>query len=419
MNSINKPKINILLIGLSGVGKTSLCQAFGARPVEGFSYGFGLSKKAHIVEFTTDKCTYHIIDAPQIYNPRDEAMTRKHAEEMTRILNLASVPLVICFVICIQQHDMLPKSSDFVMMRTIAGYYNNQAQVKFSLIINRLTQPEFSVISNNSLYRGDFLKSFERNSGVPITDDDILLIHNMFLTHSPQEQKELLTSYLRKFEAGHIAQPINNNFSEDPFTTAYNASMQKYQNELKLIMEQNNMGHHNSFLQGLQQRQQEQQQNHMQVFQQMMAGNSIFSAATGFSGASSYQQQNPFNQFASTSAPPQSPTSPFATHNYLDQYLQQAAVNGNTASNAYLNQYSNTLNNNVLHQQAAFGATNIHHQQTPTNPSNTTNNELFGAAGAFVGGAMGVPGMSGSNNDMYGAAGSFVGGAVTAGCTIM
>ncbi|GAA5813694.1 hypothetical protein MFLAVUS_007180 [Mucor flavus] len=416
MNSTNKPKINILLTGLSGVGKTSLCQAFGARPVEGFSYGFGLSKKAQIVEFTTDKCTYHIIDAPQIYNPFDEAMTQKHAEEMTRILNLASVPLVICFVICIQQHDMLAKSSDFVMMRTIAGYYN-QAQVKFSLIINRLTQPEFTVISNNSMYRGEFLKSFERNSGVPITDDDILLIHNMFLTHSPQEKKELLTSYLRKFEAGHMsefAQPALN-LSEDPFTTAYNASMQKYQNELKVIMEQNNMGHHNSFLQGLQQMQQEQQQNHMQVFQQMMAGNSIFSAATGFAGDSSYQQQNPFNQFASA---PQSPTSPFPTNNYLDQYLQQAAVNGNTASNAYLNQYMSILNNNTFQQQAAFGATNIHNQQTPTNPSNT-NNELFGAAGAFVGGAMGVPGMSGSNNDMYGAAGSFVGGAVTAGCTIM
>ncbi|KAG2232853.1 hypothetical protein INT48_006305 [Thamnidium elegans] len=388
MNSTNKPKINILLIGLSGVGKTSLCQAFGANPVEGFSYGFGLSKKAQIVEFTTDKCTYHIIDAPQLYNPQDEAMTRKHADEMSRILNLASVPLVICFVICIQQHDMLVKSSDFVMMKTIAGYYN-QAQVKFSLIINRLTQTEFSVISNNSMYRDQFLKSFERNSGVPITDDDILLIHNMFLTHSPREQKELLTSYLRKFEAGQMSE--FGNLSDDPFITAYNESMQKYQSELKIIMEQNNMGHHN-------------------IFQQMMGGNSVFSSAP------SYQpQQNPFSQFASA---PQSPTSPYPANNYLGQYLQQAAVNGNAMSNAYLNQYLNSSNNNTYQQQAAFGATNIYNQQAPANPNNT-NNQLFGAAGAFMGGAMDVPSMSGSNNDIYGAAGSFVGGAVTAGCTIM
>lgn len=34
MNSISRPKINILLVGLSEIGKTWLCQAFGSNFID-------------------------------------------------------------------------------------------------------------------------------------------------------------------------------------------------------------------------------------------------------------------------------------------------------------------------------------------------------------------------------------------------
>ncbi|KAI9358684.1 hypothetical protein BD770DRAFT_386764 [Pilaira anomala] len=445
MNPTNKPKINILLFGSSGVGKTSLCQAFGSNFAEGFSYGFGLSKKAKIVEFVTERNVYHIIDAPGIYDPQNEVNTQKHAYEMTRILNLSSTPYVICFVICIQENTMSVKPSDFIMMKTIARYYN-QGQVKFSVIVNRLTTENgFSVISNNSQYRGEFLKSFERNGNVPITDDDILLIHDRFLYHSQQEQKELLTSYLRKFEAGHLPEfeqntnnkpHIINDFSMNDPMAFYNSYMASYQSQLNNILGQTtNMDQQNMYQQQIlkiQQQQQLQQQQNLALFQQIMGGKSAFAGSNSFGGGgggggyggattttSPYQQtqqvENPFiNQFTPGSSAPQSPAvqeNPYAANFQFIQQLQQNAIHGNPY-NSYPS--PNDTTTAFSYQQSAFGVTEDNSQKT------STSNTIFEAAGAFVGGAMGVPSMSsGSSNPMYGVAGTLVNGAVTAGCTIM
>ncbi|KAI9358683.1 hypothetical protein BD770DRAFT_410000 [Pilaira anomala] len=207
MNSItNKPVVNILLFGLPKVGKSSLCQAFGHEYSEqkGFSFGFGFSRRAKVVEFVNEKCVYRIIDAPGIYDPQNEAETQSHANEMNRNLNLSSsTPYIICFVIRIKENIMLVDPRDFIMMKTISRCYN-QGQVKFSLIINRLTENGFTDIANNFQFRRGFLESFKRNGNVSITEDNILFIRDGFLSYSKEGQRELLSFYLKKFEAVYL-----------------------------------------------------------------------------------------------------------------------------------------------------------------------------------------------------------------------
>lgn len=435
MDFTNKPKVNILLAGLSGVGKTSLCQAFGTNFVDGFSYGVGLSKKAKIVELKTEQNVFHIVDAPGIYDPRDISNTQRHGNEISKKLNLFSTPYVICFVICIQQHDMRVKYDDIMMMRTIKQYYG-QGQVKFSVIINRLTENEFQVFADNSHFRKEFLGSFERDAGIPITDDDILLIHDKFLTYSIQDRKELLSSYLKKFEAGHMSDfaGVMNNDSSSPvdFMAAYTAHSNAYRDEIMKIINQNAYSSHNNSMQMLQQSIQEQQMKQSQLIQQMLSNSLNQTSYPGF------QQSNQYMSGSNNNPSPSQPfNSPFASSNgFLDQYLQQSAANSTNMANNYINSYLNSginqsanpfqnYSNNLANaytnnpspannfQQAAF---------PPTESSNnSSSNNMFNAAGAFVGGAMGIPtaDFSQGSTSMYGAAGQFVGGAVTAGCSIM
>ncbi|CAO3609410.1 unnamed protein product [Mucor hiemalis] len=438
MDFTGKPKIKILLVGLSGVGKTSLCQAFGTNFVDGFSYGVGLSKKAKIVELKTEQNIFHVIDAPGAYDPRDTSNTQRHANEISKSLNLFSTPYVICFVICIQQHDMRVKYDDLMMMRTIKQFYS-QGQVKFSVIINRLTESEFQVFADNSPFRKEFLHSFERDAGIPITDDDILLIHDKFLTHSMQDRMELLTSYLKKFEAGHMsdfAHVMKNAveldvFSGDNFMASYNAYSNAYKDEISKIINQHAFSSQNNSMQILQQSIQEQQMKQTQLLQQMLGGN------LNQTSYPSFQQSNPYMPGSNnSSSASQTYASPFSSNNnFLNQYLQQAATNSSNMTNnyviSYLNgganqstnpfqSYSNAANAYTTNSPSASNFQQGAFSPTESNNNSSTNN-MFNAAGAFVGGAMGIPttDFSQGNSTMYGAAGQFVGGAVTAGCSIM
>lgn len=437
MDFTNKPKVNILLAGLSGVGKTSLCQAFGTNFVDGFSYGVGLSKKAKIVELKTEQNIFHVVDAPGLYDPRDISITQRNGNEISKKLNLFSTPYVVCFVICIQQHDMRVKYDDIMMMRTVKQYYG-QGQVKFSVIINRLTESEFQVFADNSHFRKEFLGSFERDAGIPITDDDILLIHDKFLTYSMQDRKELLASYLKKFEAGHMSDFAgvmnNNSFVQDDFMAAYTAHSNAYKDEIMKIINQNAYSSHNNSMQMLQQSIQEQQAKQSQFIQQMLSNSLNQSPYSGF------QQNNQYMTGSNNSNPsPSQPfTSPFSSNNnFLDQYLQQSAANSVNMTNNYINAYLNggvnqsanpfqNYSSNLANAYTTNSSSPANNFQQaafpPTECSNdSSSNNVFNAAGAFVGGAMGIPtaDFGQGNTSMYGAAGQFVGGAVTAGCSIM
>ena len=379
----NRQNINILLVGLSGAGKTSLCQAFGTHFVDGFSYGIGLSKKTKIVEVSTDQNAYHIMDAPGFYDALDPRVTQRHVAEVSKALNVASSPFVVCFVIHIQQHDMRVKQADLIMMRTIKQYVDSK--VKFSLIINRLTEREFAVFADDSRHRHDFLQLLKNQVGITFTDDDILLIHDKFLIQPVQAQRELLESYVKKFETGHqseFEQTMRNihqkdGLLHDNFMSGYNA------------MQQSNLfGPSQHTLQYIQQIQQESQKKQMEMFQQIMgSSNPLFAAAAASPSAS------PLPHMSGFGTTPQS--NPFA-----QGFSFQDQINASTsATNNYLNQYLNANGNTGLPFQ----------QQSPTN----SHSNLFNAAGSFASGAMG------GQDNMYNAAGQFVGGAVTAGCTIM
>lgn len=91
--------------------------------------------------------------------------------------------------------------------------------------------------SGKSNYKREFLSYFERDTGLSITDDDILLLHDRFLKHNIQNQTGLLTSYLRKLESGHISESEQmtktiqeaDGLANDNFMLGCNTSMHQYQ----------------------------------------------------------------------------------------------------------------------------------------------------------------------------------------------
>jgi GTP-binding protein EngB required for normal cell division len=202
-----KPKINILLVGSSGVGKSSLCQVFSSNL--GFSFGIGLSRRATVVEITTDKCTYSIVDAPRLYEEGNANATYRNTAEISKILSLtaSSTPFIVCFVICLDSNEYV-KQNDLGMMRTVKQCFEQQgssSNIKFSLIINRLSERGLTAFTEHAQYRQSILNLFGSDAGVTITEDDILLINDRFLQFTKEQQQGLLTDYVKKFEAGHAS----------------------------------------------------------------------------------------------------------------------------------------------------------------------------------------------------------------------
>jgi GTP-binding protein EngB required for normal cell division len=386
MNTNNsKAKINILLVGNSGVGKSSLCRVFSS--TLGFSFGIGLSRRATVVEIATDNCIYSIIDAPRFYEEGDDRATYRNTAEIAKILSLSasSTPFIVCFVICLDSSEYV-KQNDLGMMRVVKQCFEQQGSrnVKFSLVINRLSERGFTAFTEHAPYRQSLLNLFRNEAGVAITEDDILLINDRFLQFPKEQQQGLLTDYVKKFEAGHgsyydqILHQIDqfNTTGTDAFLTGYNLYQQQYQKQLESMLSSQISSQNQSYgvpwTAAIEQIKQQQQQ----MVASILAGGPANGVA-----ANPYMN---FNTFGNNS--PQNPYLP----SYMNQQQQQQQ------------------------QQQQFYNTEFQQPQT------SGTNQAFGAAGAFMSGIIGTPGADPSNNGaIYNAAGQFVGGAVMSGCTIM
>ncbi|KAG1151876.1 hypothetical protein G6F37_006460 [Rhizopus arrhizus] len=198
--SCPKPKINIILVGNAGVGKSTLSQAFSTRTVHAFTFG-PHRQQARIVELTTDSGIYHITDAHRLYDSVNESTTKQNVSDLIRQLNLLAAPYIICFIVTLNLESI--QSADLQMMRVIKKYlYTPNA--RYAIVFNLLSTDIYFKIAENASCRRTLLMSYEQGAGVKVPDNDIMLVTNKFVNYSLVEQNELLTNYVKKIETSHI-----------------------------------------------------------------------------------------------------------------------------------------------------------------------------------------------------------------------
>ncbi|CAO3658970.1 hypothetical protein G6F70_000763 [Rhizopus microsporus] len=198
--NIQKPKINIILVGVSRIGISTLTQAFSARTVKTFTFG-PYHRLAKIVELVTDKGIYHIMDPHRLYDAADENITKQNAGDIINQLNLLASPYIICFVVTLNVESV--HSIDLEMMRTIKRYFHT-SNAKYALVFNLLSTNLYFKVAEDNSFRKTLLTAYHQGAGVKVPDNDILLITNRFVGYSMPEQSELLTEYVKKIEAKHI-----------------------------------------------------------------------------------------------------------------------------------------------------------------------------------------------------------------------
>ncbi|CEG65712.1 hypothetical protein RMATCC62417_02439 [Rhizopus microsporus] len=198
--NIQKPKINIILVGVSRIGISTLTQAFSSRTVKTFTFG-PYRRLAKIVELVTDKGIYHIMDPHRLYDAADENITKQNAGDIINQLNLLASPYIICFVVTLNAESV--HSIDLEMMRTIKRYFHTP-NAKYALVFNLLSTNLYFKVAEDNSFRKTLLTAYHQGAGVKVPDNDILLITNRFVGYSMPEQSELLTEYVKKIEAKHI-----------------------------------------------------------------------------------------------------------------------------------------------------------------------------------------------------------------------
>ncbi|PHZ11745.1 uncharacterized protein RHIMIDRAFT_256084 [Rhizopus microsporus ATCC 52813] len=198
--NIQKPKINIILVGVSRIGISTLTQAFSSRTVKTFTFG-PYRRPAKIVELITDKGIYHIMDPHRLYDAADENITKQNVGDIINQLNLLASPYIICFVVTLNVESV--HSIDLEMMRTIKRYLHTP-NAKYALVFNLLSTNLYFKIAEDNSFRKTLLTAYHQGAGVKVPDNDILLITNRFISYSMPEQSELLTEYVKKIEAKHI-----------------------------------------------------------------------------------------------------------------------------------------------------------------------------------------------------------------------
>lgn len=198
--NIQRPKINIILVGVSKIGISTLTQAFSSRTVNTFTFG-PYRRPAKIVELVTDKGIYHIMDPHRLYDAADENITKQNAGDIINQLNLLASPYIICFVVTLNVESV--HSIDLEMMRTIKRYFHTP-NAKYALVFNLLSTNLYFKVAEDNSFRKTLLTAYHQGAGVKVPDNDILLITNRFVSYSMPEQSELLTEYVKKIEAKHI-----------------------------------------------------------------------------------------------------------------------------------------------------------------------------------------------------------------------